>query len=593
MPKLFTKVAQYFNNLSLKRKLLAIVMSILGLISAVSFICLHIISSAHLDLLHESIANNLTTSSATISGFLDDVEATSGIILADSTIQTNLKNASTANPRIRTTAYQSLSYSIQDYYQQSKPDYVHFITLYNPAFIIHSNYIGDSRIPAAIEQEILEAAAQGEGRPVWILDYADEYGIFLGRQIRDIQSANFDVLGTLIIAVDLNEMMLSFHQTSDTFQGTQYFLSHDNETIYNNTKLTTAISERIYDFDGHDYKILSVLGHRYFICTTDIPEQGLLYACYVSYDSIFHSITSAWILCFAIILIACLISIIFSEILIVFISRHTQLLVQKMQAFNVDESILPTTSYDYSQREDEFGLLHRQFDHMANRIRNLVQVNYINELWKKDAQLKSLEMQINPHFLYNTLDSINWRAKAHGASDISHMVKSLGSLLRVSLSKTTQPWNLEQEIATVNAYITIQKYRFEDRLAFSAVFDEQFRRIEIPKLILQPLVENAIHYGLEETTGTCDIEITVCQEQTDNILHIYVSNSGSQFEDDLLIKLRSSAIIPHGFGIGLVNIDERIRLMFGAPYGLFLYNDGNRAIAQIDIPACNMEEFRC
>ena len=270
-------------------------------------------------------------------------------------------------------------------------------------------------------------------------------------------------------------------------------------------------------------------------------------------------------LCLSIIFLACLVSVVFSEVLIASISRHTRLLVQKMQAFNVDEMTLPPASYDYSRRNDEFGLLNRQFDHMAERIKNLVQVNYINELWKKDAQLKALEMQINPHFLYNTLESINWRAKACGASDISGMVESLGSLLRASLSKGNLPWTLEQEIAAVNSYISIQKYRFDGRLEFSAVLEDIYRRIEVK----------------------------IFRSSEKKVLHICVSNNGSQFEDELLSRLRSSAAPSHGFGIGLINIDERIRLMFGAPYGLFLYNEEDRAVALIDLPLQDTEVTVC
>lgn len=102
------------------------------------------------------------------------------------------------------------------------------------------------------------------------------------------------------------------------------------------------------------------------------------------------------------------------------------LLLYRMQQFGEDSTVLAPVPYDYTDRTDEIGILHRQFTHMAERIQTLVVENYRQQLLTKDAQLKSLESQMNPHFLYNTLDAINWRAKAIGEPEISQIADSLG-----------------------------------------------------------------------------------------------------------------------------------------------------------------------
>lgn len=134
-------------------------------------------------------------------------------------------------------------------------------------------------------------------------------------------------------------------------------------------------------------------------------------------------------------------------------------------------------------------MLHRQFDKMAVQISSLVKENYTKELLVKEAQLKALEMQINPHFLYNTLESINWRAKVIKATVISQMVESLGNLFRAILSHTGQNFTIEEELALVNDYLTIQKCRFGSRLICSINADSALSRICVPKLSIQPLVE--------------------------------------------------------------------------------------------------------
>ncbi len=164
------------------------------------------------------------------------------------------------------------------------------------------------------------------------------------------------------------------------------------------------------------------------------------------------------------------------------------------------------------------------------------------------------------------------------------MVESLGNLLRASLSKDTGKWTLEKEFAILSSYIIIQKYRFENHLDYISHCEEKLLMAHIPKFIIQPLVENAIHYGLEECMEICHVEVNIFLEETEENLHILVKNNGSLFEDNLLQKLYSHQIQSRGSGIGLININERIKLMFGSDYGLQLYNEDDKAVAQIDIP---------
>ncbi|HAN43935.1 MAG TPA: sensor histidine kinase, partial [Ruminococcaceae bacterium] len=193
-----------------------------------------------------------------------------------------------------------------------------------------------------------------------------------------------------------------------------------------------------------------------------------------------------------------------------------------------------------------------------------------------------IETQINPHFLYNILESINWRAKAIGEKQISQMVESLGKLLRAALGKTDESFNLSKEIELVNSYMTIQQIRFEDQLHFQLDVPQSLLCASIPKLTIQPLVENAIHYSLEQNTEDCFIKIEV--KLVDGDIIIDVKNTGSQFEDNLLEKLTQSQIKPHGFGIGLLNIHNRIQLTFGEAYGLEFFNENGNAVARVKIP---------
>jgi len=262
---------------------------------------------------------------------------------------------------------------------------------------------------------------------------------------------------------------------------------------------------------------------------------------------------------------------------------HFHGLLSKMDKFGKNENLVPTNNHIYDNRKDEIGILHNQFDKMVLKIQQLIEENYVNEILAKDAQIKSLENKINPHFLYNTLETINWRAKAIGEKEISSMVEALGALLRITLSQKETTTTLEHELQIVRNYITIQKIRFEERLSYIENVDENILQIELPQLTIQPLVENAINYVLEEFIDTCCIAITT--ETLENTVYIRVTNNDSQFEENLLEKLQNNEIKPHGFGIGLLNIHKRLQLIFGVNYGLELYNpDESHAVAQITVP---------
>ena len=209
-----------------------------------------------------------------------------------------------------------------------------------------------------------------------------------------------------------------------------------------------------------------------------------------------------------------------------------------------------------NKSRDEIGRLTESFNFMVSKIDHLVKEVYQEKIAQKNAELEALQAQINPHFLYNTLESINWRAKALKDQQISSMVESLGTLLRATLSSKKPLVTLDYEIGLAGSYMTIQKIRFEDRLLFHVECPE-----ELGKALILPLPESGEY-----------------------VLIVEVSNEGSVFEEGLLEKLLDGTRNAHGFGIGLVNIHQRIQMLFGEAYGLSFKNENEKAIAIITIP---------
>ena len=206
-----------------------------------------------------------------------------GSLLADSVIQRNLVTANDSeNPREQTIAHQALSQTVLDFYEQYKSSYVDYITLSHSRNTIYSNYLSDKRTPEEIEERLLAMADEGEGRPVWLFQYAQTNGFYLTRQIRNAQSPYFSSLGTLIVSVDLDEMISSLNQQEGAFPDTRYFIASDGQIIYHTDDTADGIFQKLDNASGDSYEILTVDGHKYFVYSTLIPGHSLTYTCYLS-----------------------------------------------------------------------------------------------------------------------------------------------------------------------------------------------------------------------------------------------------------------------------------------------------------------------
>jgi two-component system sensor histidine kinase YesM len=222
---------------------------------------------------------------------------------------------------------------------------------------------------------------------------------------------------------------------------------------------------------------------------------------------------------------------------------------------------------------DEVGKLHETFQGMTQQIDELVNENLSKQLTIKETEFKALQAQINPHFLYNTLESINWLAKMNDQDQISKMVEALGFLLRNSISLKRKLIQIEDELNIVKNYIVIQKYRFEERLDFNIQVDSDLFDVYIPKLTLQPLVENAIHYALENMVDVCKIRIYSVVNK--DYFQLIVEDNGPGMEPSFLEKLKKGEVKTRGQGIGLANIIDRIKLSFGNDYGVEIESEPN------------------
>lgn len=571
-------------NLQLGTKIVGIILIVMLLMISSSIAGISMVLNSSNRLLYQALAGSLTYSAEDISRKISNIESMTSAIVSNSNIRKNLITLNDEESEIRIgNAENALETLLADYYSTYKNNSISYINLYYPGGVVQSYEAQSSSVPEQVHKEVIAAANNVSGYPCAVTDYCNSYGLFLGRDSRRVEQMNFHRLGTVVVCVDMNRLIRSSTRSVLPSEETQYALLENGSEFYHSDGISSKQLKDINRQLSSDYGVVTVDSDRYFAVQGTIKNTSWDYICLIPYDRIFQTLSFTMLLALAIILVSVLIAILLSRMLIRSVTEDFRRLVNKMKAFGKDESKAPDIGYDYSSRIDEIGVLHNQFDQMTMKIQDLIQQNYVNEILSKDARLKALENQINPHFLYNTLEAVNWRAKAIGEKDISSMVEALGTLLRETLSSGTRNFTLSHELEIVQCYLTIQRIRFEDRLTYSQEVEPGILDISLPHFTIQPLVENSVNYAMEKSTEVCHIRLEGAR--LDDTITIDVINNGSQFEANLLEKLENGLITPHGFGIGLLNIHKRIQLTYGTGYGLILFNrDEEHAVARIIIP---------
>ncbi|RHR08058.1 HAMP domain-containing protein [Pseudoflavonifractor sp. AF19-9AC] len=253
------------------------------------------------------------------------------------------------------------------------------------------------------------------------------------------------------------------------------------------------------------------------------------------------------------------------------------------------------TASDLDVGDDEIGMLNRTFSQMKLELDKLVNRTLRLKLSERDAKLKALQSQISPHFLYNALDSINWDLVEKGEYEISEILLSLSDMLHYSLDQFSGQVFLAMEFEQAENYLKIQKHRFGDRFDYEISCPEDVEREMAPKMLLQPLVENAVSHGLEDREHGL-VRVTACRRE--GTVQITVEDNGCGMDEELLAQLRDRLARKEYAGeqgehIGLVNVSHRLRYMYGDRARLLLESQVNaytRVTVELPLETERMEE---
>lgn len=417
-----------------------------------------------------------------------------------------------------------------------------------------------------------EVSRNADGKPVWYFTEGNGIvqDIFLLRTIKD--KNNLQELCMIAILINKEELNSIFKSIDFQMMKHIEIISSANQIITTNIKesenFITEPFEKLSKENGYyiDEK------NKYLISYINLKSTQWKVLTYISLEDLYIEINSLRATVTIICIITVLIAFIVSLILSLDILKPINQLVTGMKRFLLNGDNIQIDIF----RNDELGYMGQTFNEMTKRINHLVNGIYAEQLTRKEAELKSLQAQINPHFLFNTLESINWMAQLNGVPEISETVSALSTLMEINICRNDKLIFLREEMRYIDNYIYIMKKRYEERLIVEKLVDEDILDFKIPVLLIQPLIENSIYHGVEKSSKSIKILIHI-YKISDSCISLEVIDNGAGIEENELRKLNdkfksaNSILELNGKtrkGIGLENVNRRIKLFYGDEYGL-------------------------
>ncbi|HHU78905.1 MAG TPA: sensor histidine kinase [Clostridiales bacterium] len=453
-----------------------------------------------------------------------------------------------------------------------------------------------SSISSISDEQWYKALHKFDGKVMWVEPAAAEKSepedivVSCVRFIKDNDSYT-NIIGVLRFDLLQNDINSIVEKAAITDNGVTYLLnSNDAVMAYSSKALTDRYMDYVNTIIREDrsrerWKTINIGNEIVLLGTVPIKNTDWTLISVIPYMDLQ---AAGWQLTKRMVfflLIAVPVSLIMSIVFSYTVTKRIGELSQKMAGTLEDR--LP--EYMEETGSDEISMLIRSYNYMIRRIKDFSETQYRMGLDVKNAELKALQAQIDPHFLYNTLDLINWKALRNGIPEISDIVQKLTRFYKLSLSKGRDIITVRDELAHIETYVGLQNLRFKNGIKLVLNTEENIYGYSILKLILQPIVENAILHGIlckDSKTGT----ITITGRLEDSIIRFSIHDDGVGMDGDKAERLFSSANPKEEQGYGIINVNHRIKLFYGNEYGLTCKSSlGEGTTVYITIPALKAE----
>lgn len=541
--------------MKLSRKMVCIYVAVAGMSCAISMIGLQASFEIYDKKLYEKSLQELEFFTQNVNNGLQEIENLSYTLAMDGNVQEALTKAL------------DTQYLSQEYYYTLMPIRKIFLDEVNIHPIARNAMYMDRqmvRIPIGTDCGIisedtlgtlLAMCEQARGANV-VLPPSESFPYQLsGRDILETKNARLTYLGTVIIASDVSEM-IGMKKKELKYADSLLYVYSDSGMIYGSGEPPSSLPQME---QRQGYKIVKYQKKWYFMCYLKAESNGWMYVNYVPYNEIFgqmkmlrYGMLGGLLLIFFVTLCA--------------MTRISNIIT--MPLYHLIEAMRLVEGGDFKrarkflqvqERKDEAGLLTQEFRIMLEKIDSLIHENYEKQLLLKDTRYQMLQAQINPHFMSNTLNSVNWMIKAGENRDAGRMIVELGNLMQAAVSPESYV-TVACEMEAAESYITIQQFRYKNHIAFQVEKQGDLERYIVPRMILQPLIENAIYYGANQSLKCCNICVSAREDERGVVL--CVRDEGGGMEQYELEAVRNGTIKPKGHGIGLKNIRERLRMVY-------------------------------
>ena len=438
-----------------------------------------------------------------------------------------------------------------------------FESEYNPSLKIHPGY--------------------DQGRDFY---FVGESGSLVNvRNIRDVSSLDFYTMGTMLTYIDV-KLLIQKYQRQIPYHSDLSFIIVKDEKLLIQEDLSRDIFLSLPNLQ-EGYSFYNDEGQSYFITVVSGENEGWTFIGYTSVNDIRDLNRTLWTVMILLHLILAVILILAGRVYVRHFTSPLELLSRDLRAFEENVFSIELRPLPYGNVTEEIEALYRDVELALVKIQDQVYKDYVKQMSLQKAQLQMLRSQINPHFLYNTLDSISWMAKSSGEPDLSRMTVALGRLLRRSLNERRERITLKEEMNLLDDYLSIQKVRFQEKLNWFCEIEPEPESVLMLPFLLQPLVENAIKYGIEEGEGNLSISLRIIAGEK-GMIRIIVCDSGGGYPRILLDNYKEKGmeklISDNMLGVGLKNIYERLQLYYQGKGNLVISNRPEGG-------ACSMVEF--
>lgn len=591
MKLLKNKIANYINNMGLKHKLnITYFILIIVPIMIMSIFYYKTSSDIIIENAEKSSLKVVKNNNSLINLKLNKILESSDSITLDSDLYNIVHDTKTYS-----------SYELIDLDKKINSilfKYFNYVDIYSSHIITDYYNFGSSKIPIPknyfYTSKLYKIAQEGNGSLIWVPTYRFT-DVYNASELNDINIEYKYLFSAVKIINNLNRESIKFDdfnknsekplllinfkpdlfssivESNNQYKDSQYFICSTEGDIVYSTNLSDIatrkepiwLEEMVNNKSGNIER--EVDGRKMIICYDTIESTGWISVAVIPVDSMLMSLGNIcyFILFLGFILIS--LALIFANFISKSITKPIDKLlvvIKKMGQGNFSTKV-------EVKRNDEIGNLVKKFNEMDDKILNLIEENYISNIREKEAIIMSLNIQLNPHFLYNTLNTINWIAIEKDEKEISKMIVSLSSMLQYTAHNTEEISDFETDLEWLKKYIYIMQNRFEDKFNVCYEIDEKINLYKVPKLFLQPFVENSIIHGFSMIDSGGILKITGRVEA--EIACFIIEDNGKGMSSKRIREI----MMKNKDKIGISNVNNRIQLMYGEQYGVFIQSEVN------------------